>query len=143
MKKLLALAMMLLTFASVSIAAPSTPDLPVIVNQLGSGTPAPMISVGTEAAKYVDDGYYHTPQYMPNFPTAATIWPRVVEVDCVNEKTGVVCDGYNWSPKMGRGEYLFVVPRLKQAVQPILVPVPGPTTVITVIKEVPVKPGRE
>jgi hypothetical protein len=61
-------------------------------------------ATGTENADPVGDlGVWHAPQYLPGFPTAATIWPRVVDVPCVHE----VCAGYSITPAMGRGEYLF------------------------------------
>lgn len=50
------------------------------------------------------EGIYHVPGYLPGHPTAATIWPRVVEVKC---KKGL-CDGPQWTPALGRGEYLYV-----------------------------------
>jgi hypothetical protein len=43
---------------------------------------------------------------MPGYPTSATIWPRVVIVPCSTE----LCAGYEVTPDMGRGEYLFFVP---------------------------------
>ena len=59
---------------------------------------------GMEKADPVADfGVWHAPQYMPGFPTAATIWPRVVDVRCANN----TCTGYLITPEMGRGEYLF------------------------------------
>lgn len=59
---------------------------------------------GTEKAEAVADfGVWHAPQYMPGFPTAATIWPRVVDVRCADN----TCAGYLITPEMGRGEYLF------------------------------------
>lgn len=62
---------------------------------------------GTENASPVGDlQVWHVPQYMPGFPTAATIWPRVVEVRCVDD----LCEGYAITPQMGSGEYLFFRP---------------------------------
>ena len=113
--------------------------LPVIRNQLGTGTPAPMLTVGTENARYVDDGYYHVPQDMPYYPTAAVIWPRVVELQCEKIKGNLVCEGYHWAPKLGRGEYLFVVPKLKEVPAPTIVQAPP----IVIYKEVPRKPKGE
>jgi hypothetical protein len=113
--------------------------LPVIRNQLGTGSPAPMLTVGTENARYVDDGYYHVPQDMPYYPTAAVIWPRVVELQCEKIKGNLVCEGYHWAPKLGRGEYLFVVPKLKEVPKPVVVQAPP----IVIYKEVPRKPKGE
>ena len=63
---------------------------------------------GTDNADPVADyGVWHVPQYMPGFPTAATIWPRVVDVRCAEDNA---CTGYLITPAMGRGEYLFFRP---------------------------------
>ncbi len=117
---------------------------------LGSGTPAFNAS-GYENAKIVENTrvenkILHSPQYMPNYPTAAPIWPRVVEVPCTKAANGdLKCEGYNWAPSMGRGEYLFVTPVVKEAPKATVVKetvvVPGPERVI--IKEVPVKKIKE
>jgi hypothetical protein len=72
---------------------------------LGSGS---QDAAGTENAEPVADyGVWHVPQYLPGFPTAATIWPRVVEVQCAEDNA---CAGYFITPAMGRGEYLFFRP---------------------------------
>jgi len=61
-------------------------------------------ATGTENAQPVGDfGVWHAPQYLPGYPTSATIWPRVVEVPCIND----LCSGYAVTPALGRGEYLF------------------------------------
>jgi hypothetical protein len=79
----------------------------------GSGSPG---EVGYEAAAPVlSNNIYFTPQYMPAFPTAATIWPRVVEVPCTESDGHLQCAGYEWSPKLGRGEYLFFKPVVVKA----------------------------
>ena len=83
-----------------------------------------------QAAYTVAPGVLHTPQYMPNYPTAATIWPRVVEVECEQSLTGLTCDSFEWQPKYGRGEYLFITPVIKK-VQP-----PAKIIEKTIIKEV-------
>lgn len=71
---------------------------------LGSGVQG---STGEEQAQPVGDyGVWHAPQYLPGFPTAATIWPRAVTVKCKNSR----CEGYTITPQMGPGEYLFFVP---------------------------------
>lgn len=80
-------------------------DVKIQRNILGSGIQN--ASAGSDAATQVGDyGVYHVPQYMPGYPTAATIWPRVVEVKCQND----ICEGYESSPALGRGEYLFFKP---------------------------------
>src|SRR5574343_1163642 len=89
---------------------------------LGSGTPG---AKGTEPATIVNDGVFHAPQYLPGYPTAASIWPRVVEVPCTSKDGNITCQGYEWLPKYGRGEYLFIKPVL-----PAPVPVQPPAQVI-------------
>lgn len=116
--------------------------VPVLRNQLGTGTPAPMVTVGTENARLVDDAYYHVPQDMPYYPTAAVIWPRVVEVQCDNVGGKVLCDGYHWQPKYGRAEYLFIVPVARNTPQPVVVP-PVVVPPVVIYKEVPVKKKGE
>lgn len=65
---------------------------------------------GTENAQPVGDlGVWHVPQYMPGYPTSATIWPRVVVLQCATD----LCAGYEVTPELGRGEYLFFVPARK------------------------------
>lgn len=119
----------------------SADDTTIYNTPLGSGTPGAASKL--DDANPVMDGMYHAPQYMPGYPTAATLFPRVVDVECTNADnlatggTGLVCNNYNWSPAMGRGEYLFIRPTV---VQPVATPEPK---VITIIKEVPVKHGRE
>lgn len=148
MKKVLLLTAVFLSSASMaqslatnSLTSATVKELPVIRNQLGTGTPSVMDTSGMENASYVDDGYYHVPQYMPNFPTAATIWPRVIEVGCKKTLAGVVCDGYHWSPEFGRGEYLFFVPKMKEEpVIPKILP-PAPSQIVYI--EVPDKKKGE
>lgn len=127
MKKMLTV-MALMVAASAAIA-----EVGVNRTPLGSGAPG---TVGGEVASPVMDGMLHAPQYMPGYPTAATIFPRVVDVPCTKTAKGdLQCDGYNWMPDMGRGEYLFVRPHLVEAAKPV---VP-----ITIIKEVPKKKKGE
>jgi hypothetical protein len=115
----------------------------IMRHQLGSGTPG---FRGLEPATHMGEGIYHAPQYMPSFPTAGTIWPRVVEVECDRTPQGAfVCDGYDWLPSLGRGEYLFIRPMVK-APAPVVEKViervvPGPERVI--LKEVEVKPKKQ
>lgn len=62
---------------------------------------------GLEQAQPVGDfGVWHVPQYLPGYPTSATIWPRVITVKCKN----LQCEGYSITPEMGPGEYLFFMP---------------------------------
>ena len=80
-------------------------DVKIQRNILGSGIQNSAIT-SDQATPVGDYGVYHVPQYMPGYPTAATIWPRVVEVKCEND----VCEGYQNLPALGRGEYLFFKP---------------------------------
>lgn len=89
----------------------------------------------------VENDILHAPQYMPNYPTAATIWPRVVEVPCTETKAGDLdCTGYSWSPALGRGEYLFITPKVVEPVEPQIVTV---EKIREVFVEVPVKKKKE
>ena len=104
---------------------------------LGSGTPG---EYGFEVASPVlANDIFHAPQFLPYHPTAATIWPRIVEVPCTRTAAGLKCAGYHTLPGMGRGEYLFFQPLVVDAVKPEIVTVPGPTVYI----EVPMKRKKE
>jgi hypothetical protein len=93
----------------------------------GSGTPATATTVGTETAEIVVDGLYHVPNYLPGFPTAATIWPRELPIECEADHLtgGPSCAGYRVLPAGGRGEYLFIRPVIK-TVPPPLTPAVAP-----------------
>jgi len=138
MKKLLALVLL-----GTCITGYAQNSITIERRQLGSGTPAPAVTQGTQQATIVNDSMYHVPQYLPGFPTAATIWPRTITTPCIKTTTGqLTCNGYNWLPEFGRAEYLFVTPHIVQPPQVIKEPVP----VIVereVIREVPVKKIRE
>ncbi|ABR91413.1 Hypothetical protein mma_1596 [Janthinobacterium sp. Marseille] len=101
-------------------------DADILRNEYGSGTPGVQ---GMENASSMGNDLYHAPQYLPGHPTAATIWPRVVDVPCVKTIKGLQCQGYEWQPKLGRAEYLYFRPLLKepptQVTAPLL-PVPIP-----------------
>jgi len=99
---------------------------------LGSGTPSNGPARGTQAARWVADGDYHVPNYLPGYPTAATIWPREVEVGCVQDaSTGaLICDGYDVHPALGRGEYVYVQPLVRQSRAE---PEPLPVTEVIVV----------
>ena len=92
--------------------------------------------LGDTVARVVhpDYGLYHAPSYLPFYPTAAPIWPSIIEVSCIKKGGNLICDNVIWSPSMGRGEYVYLKPVLKE--EPRVVEV-------TVIKEVPVKKKRE
>lgn len=74
---------------------------------LGSGAPG---NEGVENAIEWDLNLYHAPQYMPGYPTAATIFPRAISVLCLQKEAGLHCKGYNWVAEMGRAEYLMIRP---------------------------------
>lgn len=78
-------------------------------NDFGSGTPG---ATGFESAIKWDNDLYYAPQYLPGYPTAATIWPRAVDVECKRVGSMLNCKGYNWTPEMGRGEYLMIRPHI-------------------------------
>ncbi len=99
---------------------------------------------GQETAQTWDakSGIFHAPQYMPGYPTAATLWPRVVNVPCTQFGSTLKCEGYNWMPEMGRGEYLMIHPVVNNTPQPITNTVIKEVPVI-ILKEVPVKKKKE
>lgn len=88
------------------------------------GTLMPQIQ---NPAEPVADGYWHAPEYMPGFPTSATLWPRVVEVPCQEVSGKMMCDQINWTPDFGRGEYVYIKPYKKPA--PVVVEVVKPVYV--------------
>jgi hypothetical protein len=96
--------------------------------QLGSGQPG---ATGVENATKWDNDILHAPQYMAGYPTAAVLYPRVVDVQCTKSATGLNCKGYHWTPDMGRGEYLMIHPVIQEVVAPV-------TQTITLIRELPV-----
>lgn len=129
-----------------SAQATSIVNEPSVLNverhMLGSGNPAENGNDLEMAVPVLSNNIFHAPQYLPYYPTAATIWPRVVEVECKLSKTGRSCEGYDWSPSMGRAEYLFVRPVMKAPPPPPqVIEIPGPERII--LKEVPVKKKRE
>jgi hypothetical protein len=139
MKYLLAI----LAFASIGANAQILRNEPMVGidrETLGSGTPG---RGGVEhAIPVLQNDIFHAPQYMPYYPTAGVIYPRVIEVPCKRvSQNNVTCEGYHWSPKMGRGEYLFFTPKIEPAPSVIVkeVVVPGPV----IYKEVPIKKPRE
>ncbi len=125
-------------------ASAQTPNVAVERKALGLS-----MNSKVENAKIVDNSglendILHGTQYLPGFPTAATIWPRVVAVPCVKADKGLKCEGYRWSPALGRGEYLFITPQVMEPVAPpppVVITVPGPERVV--IREVPPKKQRE
>lgn len=93
-----------------SPTASPTPEDQVEVARVPAGSGEPE-QTGFENAVLVGNNMYHAPQFMPGYPTAATIWPRVIEIPCRRDGENVIqCEGYHWVPSMGRGEYLYFVP---------------------------------
>lgn len=128
-----------------TVNAPLPAGATVIVRQqLGSGTPG---FTGFEPATSMGEGIYHAPQYLPAYPTASALWPRVVDVECVKSPNGTfLCDGYNWLPAMGRGEYLYIRPFVKVKPAPVIYTEEKIVPVIVerkVFIEVPVKKKKE
>ena len=104
------------TAAEIDLSA-TVPDFQVKRMPFGSGTPAAAVTSGTESALPVADGLYHVPNYLPGFPTAATIWPRELPINCERDTNAgtATCTGFEVYAATGRGEYLFVRPVLKTA----------------------------
>lgn len=141
MFKKIASGLLMAMIAAVAFAGtPTNTSVPVNVNvqneTLGTGVPGS--SSGTVKAYPLPDGTYFVPQYLPGSPTAATIYPRVVDVPCIKNQDGTLtCSGYHWSPEMGRAEYLFIQPRI--VVQPaakVVVQKVVPTKVLPPTKKI-------
>lgn len=133
----------LLALALLASTAVMAQDVGVSRTPLGSGQPG---QGGLENAQKWDNNIYHAPQYMPGHPTAATLYPRVVDVPCVQTTTGLSCKGYNWMPEMGRGEYLMIRPIIQVENKPQVITemhVIQKETVREVLVEVPVKKKKE
>jgi len=133
MKNLITILVLTLT-ASTTIGQ----DITVERRELGSGTPG---QVGQESASIWGNDIYHAPQYMPGNPTAATLYPRVLEVPCTQVGEVLECKGYSWD--VGRSEYLLIRPVIVKeptvVEKVVTVIVPGPEVFV----EVPVKRKKE
>lgn len=135
-KLVISLVMAVLTLPAFADEQTVIANVTVQRNDLGTGVPG---LKGVEVAHVMPEGTYHVPQYLPGTPTAATLYPRVVEVSCVrNSDSSLKCDGYNWTPDMGRAEYLLVKPHVIEPVQPVIIERP-----VTVLKEVSCKKTHE
>lgn len=105
---------------------------------LGSGTPVNGPTSGLQGARHVADGDFHVPNYLPGHPTAATIWPRELQVECVRDLStqALMCDGYDVHPALGRGEYIYVRPVYRPeppAPEPVApAPAPAPQELIVI-----------
>ncbi|MDN6885020.1 hypothetical protein QMO14_15555 [Variovorax sp. CAN2819] len=95
--------------AASTAAAAAVQQQPLRVERMNMGSGL-QNARGTENALPVGAlGVWHVPQYLPGYPTAATIWPRVIVIQCTED----LCAGYTITPELGRGEYLFFVPANK------------------------------
>lgn len=148
MNKMLAIAALLLASVAQAQQDPTyqnnanRSDVGIERTTLGSGTPG--VYGYERALPILENNIFHAPQYMAAFPTAATIWPRVVEVPCTKTGNALKCEGYDWQPKMGRGEYLFFKPVVRVVEPPVVVTNTVVREVpVIVLKEVPAKPKRE
>ena len=131
--------------AMAQLVTPTNPDAPVSVASL----------------KWIGDpdcrpgncphGIHHVPGMLPGHPTAATIWPRIIRVQCTMEDGKMKCDYPARSPDVDRGEYVLYEPIFKkEPVQQVIIQ-QTPTEVIvkevvkevTILKEVPPKKIRE
>lgn len=142
-------------FMVVASSAAFAQNVSIERNTLGSGEQG--VKGFENSTLVLDNDIYHAPQYMAAFPTAATIWPRVVDVACIRVGTSVEatygkdgqvtgafaqpmlkCEGYEWTPKMGRGEYLFFRPHVQEPA-----PVQVEVRERVIIKEVAPKKVRQ
>lgn len=90
--------------------------------QMGSGAPAVQVTMGSSIAQYWGDGLYFIPGYYPGYPTAAVMWPRVIEVPCVkNDDGSLSCQGYEiYSQQAGnRGEFILFKPVIQAPAKPV------------------------
>ena len=124
---------LILSLALVVLAGSAMAQVSVTRVENGSGQPT---AIGLEGADKWDQDIYHAPQYMPGYPTAATLWPRVVDVPCKQVGNNITCNGYEWTPDLGRGEYLMIHPVFVEAQKPIIV-----TNTVTKVIEVPAAPA--
>lgn len=97
MRKLLIL--LALAFTSLMASA----QLNVQNALLGSGNDEVLTTKSFE----VYNDIFHVPQYMPGFPTAATIWPRIVKTKCNWTGNSMYCDAIRHSEYGYRTEYLY------------------------------------
>lgn len=93
---------------------------------LGSGVPVAGGMPAASRAVHIDEGDFHAPNYLPGYPTAATLWPRVVHVPCQRDEANgeLICAGYGVSPL--RGEYIYLRPFIEPKPQPPAPPAEPP-----------------
>jgi hypothetical protein len=102
---------------------------------LGSGIPSPGATGGYSEALPVSDGLYHVPGYLPYESTSASLWPRVVTVQCRQTADTWYCSGYHVDGILGRGEDVYVRPEFQRVVAPVK-PVSDPI----IIPSLPARP---
>lgn len=136
----------LMAALAVSMTALAAGDVNVTRKGLGLGTPGTKLTnVGVENVVPTNSSpeVLFVPKYLPGYPTAATIWPRIVEVPCKDVNGSLECEGFHWTPDMGRGEYLFITPKVvAEPKQPVPVVVEK-IVEKKVLVEVPVKKKPE
>ena len=118
MKRLLILALSLASASAFAQEIATNGGMPVDDPQtilvarvpLGSGVPSPGATIGYSEALPVSDGLYHVPGYLPYQSTAATLWPRVVDVKCRDNGGTWYCSGYHVDGVLERGEDIYVRP---------------------------------
>lgn len=76
--------------------------------------------IGSSPAFKVLGDLYHVPQFMPGYPTSATIWPRVTKTKCRFENRTVYCDPVRLTQYGDRTEYLFFTEREKPTVETLI-----------------------
>jgi hypothetical protein len=103
-----------------TVLASSALSQSVNIGREAQGSGQPGIG-GFENATRWDNDIFHAPQYMPGYPTASILYPRIVDVECIRLPNGLNCKGYNWMPEMGRGEYLMVRPIIKESPKPVVI----------------------
>lgn len=85
---------------------------------MGSGVPSPGVTSGYSEALPVSDGLYHVPGYLPYQSTAASLWPRVITVNCKQTEGTWYCSGYHIDGVLGRGEDVYVRPEFLRVAAP-------------------------
>jgi hypothetical protein len=128
-----------LALCSTVASAQAITEVLISRQQFGSGVQDLPIEDAVNAFPTADPGIFMVPSYMAGHPTAGTIYPRTVTVECDQRGTTLICDGYSWRPELGRSEYLFIRP-VARPKPPAPPPAPEPT-VIYVPYSVPVEPA--
>lgn len=102
----------LLAFISLSASAQYVVDNKL----LGPGN----FELGSSPAFKVLGDLYHVPQFMPGYPTSATIWPRVTKTKCRFETRTIYCDPVRLTQFGDRAEYLFFTEKEKPSVETLI-----------------------